>query len=304
MTTNLCFLTMGDTNYFNSIALSAIRSKSIYPEAEFVVYDWGLSEKEVNVLRNELGAKVVDYKELFQKEPVKLPNRLSRIIQTFTGGGSLFFKYIQLKAIFAEFKGFGMAQKEWLLCQKPFVMLDWAKQSHHEYLVVLDGDAFLFNKIDELFEDEVDLVVTTRREEEIDFSRGHCQVLNSGVIVFNNNLKNRISLIEAWIDKMQESFEYLAEQSSLTRLILNDNLIPSIGERIEFFHNEKSFIAQIESCDNYNFNWIEEGVDKLKNKILHFKGGRHGYEQFKKLAFGIGLEEDFRSIETLINNSS
>ena len=69
--------------------------------------------------------------------------------------------------------------------------------------------------------------------------------------------------------------------------------------------NKVSILLKTESRNSLTLQKnIDKYLNKLKNKLLHFKGGRHGYEQFKKLAFGIGLEEDFRSIETLINNSS
>ena len=36
-------------------------------------------------------------------------------------------------------------------------------------------------------------------------------------------------------------------------------------------------------CERYNYNWIEEGFDKKRNKILHFKSNRFNKLEFQKI---------------------
>jgi hypothetical protein len=82
---------------------------------------------------------------------------------------------------------------------------------------------------------------------------------------------------------MKMTHEYLIEQTALTRLIAESN--PQI---FDDYYNQGAVIREDDSiqvitlpCDRYNFNWIEEGIDPEKTKVVHFKGGRHDGNCFR-----------------------
>jgi len=154
----------------------------------------------------------------------------------------------------------------------------------------LDADAVLINTVPELFEMEVDLAVTLRRENEINYEMGNCTVLNSGVLFFGSCRESRKTFLNLWLKKAYETKESIAEQTSLTRLLTEakDGHL-EIGDTINVqLGKGTSAVIGVLSCEQYNFNWIEE-LDSEGNcidgiKVLHFKGVRHTLSQFKALA--------------------
>lgn len=173
-------------------------------------------------------------------------------------------------------------QREQNYAQKPFCLLDCLERCQSR-LVYLDGDAFLVSDIERLLEKNFDIGVTLRRKHEIRRGRNNCQVLNAGVLFFNGSPDRTRAFLNAWIEKMKMTHEYLIEQTALTRLIAESN--PQI---FDDYYNQGAVIREGDSiqvitlpCDRYNFNWIEEGIDLEKTKVVHFKGGRHDGNCFR-----------------------
>jgi hypothetical protein len=301
---NLNFLTIGDDAFFDSIQISVHQARRFHPQASFYVYDWGFTDTQ----RAELNAAsnveaIIDWTDRFVDLPVidevdwatvmqeveaKRPsgpflNRLKRVISKY-----LLFRKQHWKSW--EEKGQAHQQKEWLLAQKPFCMLDCLRRANGR-MVFLDGDAFLTRDVHGILSEDFDVGVTLRRLNEVRDGKNNCQVLNSGVIFFNGSSNKTQDFIEAWIEQMRDTREYLIEQTALTRLISQSN--PRIFDG--YFNQEvvsyegTDIRVRTLPCDQYNFNWIEEGVNPEKTKIVHFKGGRHSDERFQNLLKEIGV---------------
>lgn len=281
---------MGDKNYFPTIYLSAMQAKKIYKEFPFYVYDWGLTKSQVKQL-SDIDVIVTDWKHSFVKAPFPLSLKIRFFNIINNPKASPKEKLRQSKYLLLDFFRNGKYGREWMLAQKIFVFEHLNSKFDSANVLFLDGDAILYNPIDELWQSQDSVVTTTiRRASEIDFSWGNCQVINSGVMIFHGSKDDRLSFIRAWIDSMNKNFEFLTEQSSLTRLIFNidSDLIPSTNK--VFKANHKLMTARIVPCEVYNYNWIEEGVDN-KIKILHFKGGRHSEERLNPLLSKLGLTQ-------------
>ncbi len=287
-------ITMGDTNYFPTIALSALQARKLHPECKFAVYDWGFTDGERRFLRDEAKVITIDWRTQFVD--IALPSSIMRIWSILTGGAPLRVKQVLLREAINDLIKNGRQGKEWLLAQKPYALLDWSNRVGAGGMLFLDGDAFLMGRIDEVWDDQCDMSVTVRRENEINFAYGHCQVINTGVLAFNGNPRDRGNIIQGWIDRMQEKFEYLIEQSAMTRLVFEREQQLVRGGVKEFVAKAGCYSARILDCDTYNYNWIEEGVDPTRNKVVHFKGGRHSGERFWQLAKELGFERELEYI--------
>lgn len=285
---------MGDSNYFVSIALSVMQAEKIHPECLFGVYDWGFSSKEKAFFLARPSVVLINWSGKFVEKPFP-DNSIRSCIRKW--------KYISvIRDVFKRQKR-QKRQREWFLAQKPYCLLDWAAQNHTKNFIFLDGDAFLMGNVNELFNLPEDMGVTLRRQHEIDFRNGRCQVLNSGVIAFVGGKDKNISLIEQWIKEMQETTEYLVEQTALTRMILGYEAPPKLtpGVTKKLAHGPKEYNVAIMDCERFNYNWIEEGVDPGINKVVHFKGGRHSKNRFKDLLQSIGLQREFDEVTSWKN---
>lgn len=282
-------VTIGDSGYFLSMAISVMQAKRFHPECNFIVYDWGLKpgEKEFLILQ---GAKVVDWLNRFVCRPI--PPAPARIGTTINSKAPLRTKLRLIRNVVSGCVKDGGKDREWLYAQKPYVLAHCSELIPSGTMVFLDGDAFLVAPIEEFFEDPCELKVTMRRKEEINFSFGFCQVINSGVLGITGTHETRSMIISEWISRMQGAFEFLVEQSALTRLVFPEPDPAALGQTRRIVTRSGEFKARLFECENYNYNWIEEGVDPEKNRILHFKGGRHMESNFLRLAKLIGLEKD------------
>ena len=296
MSNSKSIITIGDTNYFPSIALSALQARKLHPECSFVIYDWGFTEGEKEFLQGKAGARVIDWQCNFKDNPIPPASLTTRITSTLFSAAPLKVKLMLIKATISDMAKNGQKGKEWLLAQKPYSLLDWSNRNPEGTILFLDGDAFLMAKIDEIWSEQSELAVTVRRNNEINFSYGHCQVINTGVIAFSGTTETRQKIIQSWINTMQGKFEYLAEQSAMTRMVFNHEQAVKQNSVKQFDTQSGVYSARILDCDTYNYNWIEEGVDPIKNKIVHFKGGRHSGERFWDLAKSLGLEKDLHEI--------
>ena len=280
---NLSFVTIGDEEFFDSIWISVQQANRFYPEASFYVYDWGFTDSQRNQLEaTENIAEIVKWED---------PVRVSSIERFAFLRKVKSYIYRYLPVTYADPGDVEDArQREQNYAQKPFCLLDCLQRSNSR-LIYLDGDAFLVNQIDVLLRKDFEVGVTLRREEEIVNERNHCQVLNAGVIFFNGSAEYTEVFLKQWIRRMKSTYEYLAEQTALTRLI--EDGCPII---FEDYYNEgtlslsgRSVNVQVLPCEKYNFNWIEEGIDTNKTSIVHFKGERHSGDRFENLLQEVGI---------------
>lgn len=295
------FMSQADEKFFKTIDLSIRQAARFYPHAPFYVYDWGFTVQQAAQLRQRKNVVLVDWKDRFveisaaQKidwkatvlELAKLQGNILTILKRFILHYVLFRKELWGSL---EEKVATTRHVETLLYNKPFCMLDCLNR-HRGPMLCLDADAFLIAPVDELFANDFDVGVTVRRPHEISFQFNKCQVLNSGVLAFGSRYPLNAAFVRQWIQRMETTFEYLVEQTSLTRLIHSEN-----PEIFEARHNTGTvtsptgqIVVKTFPCDVYNFNWIEEGIDSSAIKILHLKGRRHSEDRLDEILRSIDL---------------
>jgi hypothetical protein len=280
---NLSFVTIGDENFFDSIWISVQQANCFYPDASFYIYDWGFTDNQRTRLETtENVAEVVSWDNHIKVSSIEKLAFIRKVKSHI---------YRHLSSSYASPEEIEEArQREQNYAQKPFCLLDCLERSRSR-LVYLDGDAFLVNQIDGLLQEDFDIGVTLRRQHEIVNERNQCQVLNAGVIFFNSEVEGTEVFLKNWIRRMKSTYEYLAEQTALTRLIEDE--CPGIfedyySEGIASF-SKCNLKVKVFPCEKYNFNWIEEGVDTTTTSIVHFKGERHSGDRFRNLLQEVGI---------------
>jgi hypothetical protein len=283
----LNFMTMGDDNFFHTIKYSVGQVARLYPEAHFFVYDWGFTEPQVSDLAGDK-VTIVPWVKKAHHLPFK----------TYVG---VFRPLVFRKTRWLIRSGFRRLQRNlFIFTQKPFCIQDCLRRSSGD-LVFLDGDAFIVDRIDEVLGQDFNVGVTLRRQHEIVFpaKNGVCSALNVGVMFFKGSMSVLEAFIERWNTEIEVTRDYCMEQTALSNIVARirkdiydgynkTGVLETRGERVKI---------KVLPCEEYNFNWIEEGFDRQKNKILHFKGGRHSREAFEELREKIKLDETLNDKE-------
>lgn len=262
------FITIGDKNFFPLINYSVKQIFKFYPKAHLFIYDWGFTRSQKLFFQSYSNVKLINW--------IKRLNRQS-------GYEDLIFKNKQYDSN-NNFK-----KKQYLYNQKPLCLLDCAKRIN-ENLFYIDGDAFLINKIDELFEIDFDIGVTIRIDDKILIlarKKGFRAEINAGIIFFNLDSKGIQIFIQKWIEEIKITNQLWMEQTALNNLIVQsgDNIF------VDFYNDGILKIANREfkiltlPCLLYNRYMIKEGYSPKNTKILHLKAseGKMNQERIKEI---------------------
>ncbi|MCX7957119.1 MAG: hypothetical protein N2643_04415 [Endomicrobia bacterium] len=250
MKDNIVFIYIVDNRFYSLLEKNINQTRFFYPEAKILVYDLS-KDSSLEIFIN-------NYNNVFYKKwNIEYEN----------------ISWFEKKDINSQ-----NINRELIFCQKPLCLLDAVKNTKENRVVYLDTDAFLINRIDDVFENNFDVAVTLRRKNEICFEFNNCTAINAGVIMFNCAEEKKEAFLKEWIKKMSRIKENLVEQTALTRFISE-----KLGKDI--FDYYKTGVLDLDGgfrvsllvlpCEIYNYNWIEEGIDYNKIKIVHFKSGRY-----------------------------
>lgn len=267
------FVTLLDKDYFNFAEIQLKKLFSFYPQSKMTIYYLELSDDQIQILKSfhfdidlikwdiKLEKKFID--NFFSNNILVAENFIKKFKQLI--------KYILRK----KSNNYSKIKLEFIFYQK-IKIFETELQKDFSYTVWLDSDLFLIDKIDEVFKEDFDIAVTTRRENEFDFEINNCRLINAGFIIIKNSKNGKLFLNE-WKNEAQTSRESLVEQTSLSR-ILEKNIGRSFFNMRNIIHAYRLHQTDIKVInldgEIYNFNWIEEGVDINKVKIVHFKSGR------------------------------
>lgn len=278
------FMTMGDEGFSNTLLCSASSIKRLYPRSTVYIYDWGLEEDTKQKLREIGNVCIVDWKGPSRYDSSLLEGYKLTIEEFCKSNAPL--RYILDYKLDHDFTAFER-RKDYYMCQKPKCILDCIDRTDNP-LVFLDGDAILIKSIDELFDMTFDVGVTLRPK--IEFERRsngqRPMFLNAGVIIFKSDPKKSKSFIEAWLSEIDEMEVFgLREQTALTKIIHESNkeIFEDYYKKGTLELNSDPVQIQVLPCERYNYYWVENGYDPTRNKILHFKAGKHKDEISKKV---------------------
>jgi hypothetical protein len=157
---------------------------------------------------------------------------------------------------------------------KPEMVRDCLSR-HRDLTVYMDGDATLYDRIDEVAGDDYDVGVTLRKSSEMqgEWYEEHFEIVkyvNAGVIFFNPT-EATFGFLDKW---EQATIEVGNDQWALNKLTSPEacpepySVVVMNGVRIKYF-----------PCEHYNYYYFDEGL--VQNiKIMHFKGPVRKYYPF------------------------
>jgi len=148
--------------------------------------------------------------------------------------------------------------------KKPFIILDALKRTNEgDFLVWLDCDTILLDKIDSVFSSNFDIGVTIRKSKS---KKPQESWINSGVIFLKNNEKTT-KLVKDWLS--------VSQKLNGDQYALNDMITLSKPQPFEQVSINDVFI-KLYPCEVYNNFYFNQ--DQSMAKILHYKTDvRHNY---------------------------
>ena len=262
------FISMGDKNYFDTIELSIDQVNKLYPGSKFVFYDWGLGAEQIARLKKKK-VTIVDWRDRLLNAEVLMPKKD--------------YKYFIRKYLLMH-PDHKRPLKEWqiefLYAEKTYCILDAVTKTDRG-VVYLDGDAFIVNTLEEVIDDPCDIAVTLRSLEEVEAAkmRGSIHELNAGVMFFKGSREKNVAFITEWIKEMHIlnlKRVGLSEQTALSNLIkkYNKDAFRTYFQTVNILIGGYQINCKIFPCENYNYNFVENGFDPKINKILHLKSNR------------------------------
>jgi hypothetical protein len=288
-------LTMAEEKYFGPLTIAIKQALRLYPNATYTIYDVGLTAEQRRVLSDTSPqVKIVPWTIVYHSFYFDFPTVY--VIKKSLGliRGEIRKRILKLDRNKSLQGLFDQREFEIKIFNKLLIINHYSETSKQNF-IFLDADAFLINAIDEILTDtSVDFGFTVRRKHELSFIKNDCKLLNTGVIFFKGGYEKNNCLIQAWLAAASESREFIAEQTSLSRLL--ERLKPDIYHQTDKVHslqlNGQTLRIKLLPCEIYNYNWIEEfNVEQHKDtvKILHFKSGRFKTPLFETIARTLSL---------------
>ncbi|MBN9565899.1 MAG: hypothetical protein J0G29_07420 [Alphaproteobacteria bacterium] len=279
------FVLMGSEEYYYLIETNIKQLRTIYPDAEIVVYAWGPNPL---ILTNERNVTIIDWRErvedtedllsIYTKEDIK---KLAIAFNQRTPRGIM--QRIR-KAFIKRFPSSWVTQNmqkkalvyENMLMQKVRCLMAASDLYPARSLMFLDADAFVFENIDELFDHDADVMLSIVRPEKVEWTYNLCNVLTVGVMYFSDHKKVRDSLFREWWPATQKCTEFCKEQSALVRLLATKTQTLFKKDAKEFVPFGSTDIRfWIVDADIYNHHelyniahWPDETIPYAK--IYHF----------------------------------
>ena len=164
-------------------------------------------------------------------------------------------------------------------CHYKIDFIEEAINKYNEDIAWIDADCLLLNKLCNPLSG-CDVGVTLRRKGLMDLYFTYSGLLNAGVIFFHN-CNNTKKFLKLWRAELPNG-KWRTDQEAL-------NVVTGVKRRNKpgnILYNGDIKI-RILSCDEYNFFYFPEAVDKDKVKVLHFKGDtRKYYNEYAKALVG------------------
>ncbi len=163
-------------------------------------------------------------------------------------------------------------------------------------LVFLDADAFVWQRLDPVFQREFDVGLTLRRIPDVKigedmavktFEKIPYLAVNAGVIYFQNTLASQ-SFIEAWIAKMHTLKHYIVDQTALSQMAYeaDPEAFHQYEKVIPIKINQKG-VAKVVMfpCEQYNNIYIRDdfSFDEPDPFVIHLKGYLHQKKYYESI---------------------
>jgi len=279
------FVLMGRREHYSLIETNIRQLRTIYPDAEIVVFAWGPSPL---ILTNERNVTIIDWRERVEDtqnllsiySPEEIKNLAIAFNQRTPRG---IFQRIR-KAFIKRFPSSWITKNmqnkaliyENMLMQKVRCLMAASDLHPTRSLMFLDADAFVFENIDEIFDHDADVVLPIVRPQKVEWAHNLCNVFILGMLFLSDHKKSRDALFKQWWPATQNCTEFRKEQSALVRLLAakTQTLFKNGAEELVSFDGT-NIRFRIVDADIYNrhepsniAHWADEAIPYAK--IYHF----------------------------------
>ena len=281
------FLYLGTEDYHFMILKNIELLRRLYPEAGIVVYDWGDGDGKRSDTVFPKGVEVIDWagrvKDTWPLMAIYNEERRIEIGKTVNSrqppGLARRFNKFCLK----RFPNSRVARRtvargiryENMLIHKSYNMQDCSRRLAGKPFFLLDADAFLVDRIDEVFDGDPDVILPMVDPSMHSWEYNFCSGLSTGTMGFNGSDGARDAFLGEWYAAIAENDEWLRELAALNRLIKakDARFFDGLGLSTLTFEGRDVKIRTIEN-DVYNcyFNVQDTPPDFDRVKILHLSG--------------------------------
>lgn len=295
---DLTFVYLGTTDYHFMILKNIELLRRVYPGCRIMVYDWGDGNGEKSGTVFPAGVEVIDWsdrvKDTWPLMDVYGEKRLIEIGKAYNSRLPGGFRRRATKFFLKRFPGSAIARRriaqgvryENLLVHKSYNLRDCSRRLSGKRFFLMDADAYLVDRIDEIFAGDPDVIVPMAEREVHRWDYNNCHGLSTGVMGFGARTAARDAFLGEWYDAVAGNDEWLRELAAMNRLMKSKDpgFFDDWGLRVVRFRQVDVKIRTIENrVYNCGYNYEGAPADFDRVKILHLAGiaqRPHLFEQF------------------------
>ena len=281
------FLYIGTADYHFMILKNIELLRRLYPEADVVVYDWGDGDGRRSDTVFPKGVEVIDWadrvKDTWPLMEIYSEKRRIEIGKAVNSRQDGSFSRRFNKFFLKRFPHSRIARKvvergiryENMLVHKSYNMRDCSRRLAGKPFFLLDADAYLVDRIDEVFDGDPDVILPMIDPAIHGWDYNDCHGLSTGVMGFNGSGGARDAFLSEWYAAIEKNDEWLRELAAVNRLVKakDASIFDGLGMNTLTFEGREVKFRTIEN-DVYNcyFNYQDTPPDFGRVKILHLAG--------------------------------
>ena len=284
---DLIFVYLGTVDYHFMIQKNIKLLRLLYPDSRVIVYDWGDANGQPGTTEFPEGTEVIDWterlKDTWYLGDIYDDEHRIDIAKKFNSREDGTYSRRLNKFFLKRFPGSPPAQRmivkalryDNLLLHKSYNLQDCSTRLAGKRFFLVDADAYLVDRIDEIFDGDPDVILPMMSPENHRWDYNNCQGLNTGVMGFNGRTAARDAFLRDWYAAIEGNDEWLRELVALNRLIHSKSpeFFDDWGLHTLKFEEREVKIRTIEN-EIYNcyFNYQDTPSDFDRVKILHLAG--------------------------------
>jgi len=278
------FTYISDANFADLLIESVKRSLVFYPEAKYLVYDWGMTDQQKSKISSlSSNVIVIDWVQNINALNVKLDeitkDDIYEAIQNNSRNKKLkrkinkFFLKKFPKSNFTRKIVIELKTLELKFAEKVNCFIDASSHVGNFPMITIDADAFLIRNIDKLINMPGDISVGLVPRENRSLKRNNFKYINVGVVHFTKDPERRLEVLKWWKDLTSKSDEIWREQSALGRELLRQTPNLFEGEESQqFIIGSNQYVVTGYECKQYNNQYLKTYTkENLKDvSVIHF----------------------------------
>ena len=284
---DLIFVFIGTENYHFMIKRNITLLKRIYPNSPVLVYDWGDANGTPSPTQFPKNVEVINWSnrikdtwhlmEVYgQKRRIEIGKSYnSRRNRGFAKRLDKFF----LKRLPNSSKAKAVIERglryENLLLHKSYNLMECSKKLADKAFFLLDADAFLVDRIDEIFEEDPDIILPMVEPAKQGWDYNNCHGLSTGIAGFGSRTAERDTFLANWYNAIGKNDEWFRELAAMNRLFKEES--PKIFDNWGLNTiNLGEHDIKLKTIENDVYNCVLNYQDSPSNfdrvKILHLAG--------------------------------